>query len=74
MSHIVIIRVIHQSIGYSKNNHLTPQFAVNNKSMWFNDNLIHVQDNYFDTTVYIQQQFIVVQTKPIHHYISQVVV
>ena len=46
--------------------HLTPTMAVNNTCIWINDELIHTQDNYFDSTVYIQQSFTVVQKKPRH--------
>ena len=31
------------------------QLAVNNRCVWFNGELVHIQDNYFDTTVYNQQ-------------------
>ena len=38
-----------------KTRHLITQLAVNNTCVWFNDDLLHKYDNYFDTTVYIQQ-------------------
>ena len=38
-----------------KNYYLTPQLTVNNTCVWFNGELLHTQDNYFDATVYIQQ-------------------
>ena len=40
--------------AYKKYN-LTPQLAVNNTCVWFNGELVHTQDNYFDTTVFTQQ-------------------
>ena len=40
---------------------LTPYPRVNSKRMWFSDKLIYVQNNYFNTTVYNQQQFAVVK-------------
>ena len=38
-----------------KTYHLIPQLAVNNTCVWFNDDLLHTYNNYFDNTVYIQQ-------------------
>ena len=35
--------------------YLTPQFAVNNRCSWFNGELVHTQDNYFDIIFYFQQ-------------------
>jgi len=34
---------------------LTPQLALNNTCVLFNGDLLHTYDNYFDSTVYIQQ-------------------
>ena len=41
--------------GYLQKVDLIPQLAVNNTCLWFSDDLLHTYDNYFDTTVYIQQ-------------------
>ena len=38
-----------------KTYHLIPQLGANNTCVWFIGNLLHTYDNYFDTTVYIQQ-------------------
>ena len=49
-----------------KTYHLIPQLATNNTCVWFNGDLLHNIINYFDTTVYIQQSFSVVQKKPVY--------
>ena len=45
----------HKSRSTHKNYQLIPQLAANNTYVWFNAELLDTQDNYVDTTVYIQQ-------------------
>jgi len=51
-----VARRMRTEIGITYNmNHLTKQLAINNTYVYLKDKLIHTQDNYFDTIVYIQQ-------------------
>ena len=50
----VVCRLRTESGSKYKKYNLTTKLAVN-MYVWFYRKLTHIQDNYFDTTVYIQQ-------------------
>ena len=45
--------VMVQKRKHVKKYRLTPQLAVNKTCVWFNGELLHTQNIYFDTIVYI---------------------